>query len=217
VIAGIVLLSRVAFQTARPPLESLPDGRPGSGIVTRVEVTTIWLPKGLFELAQRPADHAVIASHEELQTHLDRQGLATAWYAMTTRGYQLNGAAAEITFIRRPGESPEHFEEYQAVMATAAGRPPDHPGLDFSRARVVAFADSLLNADPREVVAEMTTQADRSRQSLVEADVGLTLISGFLPWSTMVHGIGSHCGRVGLAWPKLKPDCYPFARPGERP
>jgi hypothetical protein len=153
----------VDFQTARPPQESLPDGRPGSGIVTRFEVTTIFLPKGLFELAKRPTDLVVIASHEELQTHLDRLGLATAWYAMTTEGHQLNGTAAEITFIRRPGESPEHFEEYQAVMATAAGRPPDHPGLDFSRAKVVVFADSLMKRDPREVVTELTPQAGRSR------------------------------------------------------
>jgi hypothetical protein len=27
----------------------------------------------------------------------------------------------------------------------------------------------------------------------------LTLNSGVLPWSTMAHGVGSHCGRVGLA------------------
>jgi hypothetical protein len=87
----------------------------------------------------------------------------TAWYAMTTRGYQLNGRAAEITFIRWPRESSEHFGEYQDVMATAAGTPPDHPGLDFSRAKVVVFSDSLLKADPREVVTELTTQSSRSR------------------------------------------------------
>ncbi len=162
-IAGVVGLSRVDFQTARPAPENLPDGPPGSGIVVRVEVTTIWLSQGLFDLAQRKTDPAVFASHEELRTRLDRVGLGAAWYAMTTRGYQLNGRAAEITFIRRRRDSSEDFGEYQDVMATAAGRPPDHPGLDFSRARVVVFSDRLLIADPVEVVTELTTQSGRSR------------------------------------------------------
>ena len=163
VIAGILGLSRVGFQTARPAPENLPDGPPGSGIVTRNEVTTIWLPQGLFDLARRKTEPAVFASHGELRTHLDRAGLGTAWYAMTTRGYQLNGRAAEITFISWPGESPERFEEFQDVMAGVAGRPPDHPGVDFSSAKVVVFSDSLLKADPREVVTEVTTQSGRSR------------------------------------------------------
>ena len=32
------------------------------------------------------------------------------------------------------------------------------------------------------------------------ADVGLTWISGVLPWSTMARGVGSHCGHIGLTW-----------------
>ncbi len=163
VIAGILGLSRVDFQSTRPAPEHLPDGSPGSGIVARVEVTAIWLPQGLFDLAQRKTGAAVFASHEELQTHLDRLGLGTAWYAITSRGHQLNGRAEEITFIRWPGESPEQFEQYEEVMAMAAGRPPDHAGLDDSHANVTVFSDSLLKANPREVVGELTTQAGRSR------------------------------------------------------
>ena len=71
VMAGILGLSRVGFQPARPAPENLPDGPPGSGIVARVEVTTIWLPQGLFDLAQRKTDPAVFASHEELWTHVE--------------------------------------------------------------------------------------------------------------------------------------------------
>ena len=103
----------------------MPDGPPGSGVVARFEVTTIWLPQGLFDLAQRKTEPAVFASHEDLRTHLDHLGLGTAWYAMKYRGYQVTGRAEEITVIRRPGESPEHVAEYHDVMATAAGRPPD--------------------------------------------------------------------------------------------
>jgi hypothetical protein len=163
VIAGIAGLSRVGFHAARLALEVLPDGPPGSGIVMRAEVTTIWLPQGLFDLAKRPTDPAVFESHEELRTHLDRLGMGTTWYALTTRGRQLDGRIAEMILIRWPRESPEHLEEYRGVLASAAGRPADHPGLDLSRAKVFVFSDSLLKGDPREVVTELTTQAGRLR------------------------------------------------------
>jgi hypothetical protein len=44
--------------------------------------------------------------------------------------------------------APENLPD---VMATAAGTPPDHPGVDYSRAKVLIFADSLLKAETREV------------------------------------------------------------------
>jgi hypothetical protein len=43
VMTGILGLSRVGFQTARPAPENLPDDPPESGTVARVEVTAIWL------------------------------------------------------------------------------------------------------------------------------------------------------------------------------
>ena len=126
---------------------------------------SIWHPQGLLNLAQRPTDPAVFASQEKLRTDLDHLGLGTAWCAMTTRGYQLNGRAAEITFIRRPGESYEHIREFQDMMATTAGTPPDQPGLDYSCVKIIVFSDSLLKGDPREIVTELTTQSGRSRGS----------------------------------------------------
>ena len=66
----------------------------------------------------------VFLSPEALHTELKRRGLNDAWYALTFRGHQANGEFVEITQIRRLSEAADHLDELQAVMATAAGRPP---------------------------------------------------------------------------------------------
>jgi hypothetical protein len=61
----------------------------------------------------------------------------------------VNGRFAEITQIRRLSEVADHLDELRAVMATAAGRPPQYDGLDFSHARVefeALFRHSLERA-----------------------------------------------------------------------
>jgi hypothetical protein len=47
-IAVFVVLVSVSFQAAAPG----PEGTPGSGIIVRTEVTALWIPRALRDIAQ---------------------------------------------------------------------------------------------------------------------------------------------------------------------
>jgi hypothetical protein len=153
-IAGIVVLVSVSFQAGTPG----PEDSPGSGIVVRTELAALWIPRALYDVAQREAGAPVFLSPEALHTELKRRGLNDAWYALTYRAHQLNGEFREITQIRRLSEAADHLEELQAVMATAAGIPPRYEGRDFSHAKVEVLSDTLQAADPREAVTRLMAE-----------------------------------------------------------
>jgi hypothetical protein len=144
---------------AGPPSKApAPEGPPGSGIVLRTEVTAIWMPQALRELARHRAGPPVDRSPEELQTDLGRDGWRAAWYALTYRGHQVNGELGEITQIRRLSEAADHRDELQAVMATAAGRPPRDEGGDVSHARVEVIPDTLQAVEPRAAITRLMAE-----------------------------------------------------------
>ena len=86
-IAGIVVLVSVSFQAGAPG----PEDPPSSGIVVRTEVTALWIPRALRDVAQGEAGAPVFRSPEALQIELKRRGLNDAWYALTYRSHQVNG------------------------------------------------------------------------------------------------------------------------------
>jgi hypothetical protein len=88
------------------------EGHPGAGIVVHTEVTTIWLPRALLDLARQQGGVEVDRSPEELQTYLGRCGSTAAWYPLTYRGHQVNGGFGEFTQIRRLGEAADHLDEF---------------------------------------------------------------------------------------------------------
>jgi hypothetical protein len=144
---------------AGPPTAALaPEGPPGSGIVSRNEVTAIWVPRALRDLERHHAGLPVGRSPEALQSELRRDGWKAAWYALTYRGHRINGEFAEITQIRRLSEAPDHLHEFQTVMATATGRPPRDERLDFSHARVKVIPDALQAVEPREASTRLMAE-----------------------------------------------------------
>ena len=102
-IAGIVGRVFVSFHAGAPG----PEDPPSSGIVVRTEVTALWIPRALRDVAQGEGGGSVFRSLDALQTELKRRGLNDAWYALTYRGYQVNGDSAEITQDRRMSEMPD--------------------------------------------------------------------------------------------------------------
>jgi hypothetical protein len=162
VIAGVFAISRLDFHEAKPDVDVLPDGAPGSGIVDRTEVTRIWLPQGLYDLAKREGETPAVRSHEELQTHLDRLGKGASWYVLAFRHHQADGRVTTIHQIRRPRETPQSFGEFMDAMATVAGIPPKRTELDFSKAQVSVIPDTVSTADPREIIPELSIQPERS-------------------------------------------------------
>src|SRR5262245_37033538 len=57
-IAGIVVLVSVSYQAGTPGLEN----PPGSGIIVRTEVTALWIPRALHDVAQSEAGAPVFLS-----------------------------------------------------------------------------------------------------------------------------------------------------------
>ena len=153
-IAGGFGLTWVSFGAGSPG----PEDPPNSGIVVRTEVTALWIPRALHDVAQGEAGATVFHSPEALQTELERRGLNDAWYALTYRGYQVNGDSAEITQVRRISEAPAHIEEFQYMMATAAGHPPRHEGREFSQVKVGIIPDTLLTANPLNAVSQLVPE-----------------------------------------------------------
>jgi hypothetical protein len=119
---AVIIASVVGLIWAGPHAGApAPEEPPGSGIVTRTEVTAVWVPRSLRDLARRRADPPAIRSTEEMRDLVRRCGRGAPWYALTWRGYQVNGESAEITQIR---------------LVSEIGRPPRRaPGRD-GRGRV---------------------------------------------------------------------------------
>ena len=158
-IAGGFGLTWLSFRAGSPS----PEGPPNSGIVVRTEVTALWIPDALRNVAQGEAGATIFHSPEALQTELERRGLNDAWYALTYRGYQVNGDSAESTQVRRISEAPAHIEEFQYMMATAAGNPPRHEGREFSQVKVGIIPDTLLTANPLNAVSQLVPERASSQ------------------------------------------------------
>jgi hypothetical protein len=140
--------------SAQAPVPEVP---PGSGVNSKTEVTAIWMPRSLLDLARDQAGSPMHRSPEELQTYLEQRGWRTAWYALTYCAHQVDGRSAEITQIRLLTEAAKDLDEFQAVMAAAAGRPTRLEGWDRSRANVVVVPDALQCVDPREAITALMT------------------------------------------------------------
>jgi hypothetical protein len=98
-----------------------------------------------------------IKSHEDLRRYLQLHGLARAWYAMYWRAFQVNGRITALATFSHPYEAADRFHEFLIVMATAGGKPPRYPGVDYSTAEIAIIPDRLLAADPREAMAELAS------------------------------------------------------------
>ncbi len=151
---------------ARPGRALEADEIPDSGYIIRIEVIDIWVPESLIELAKQPAASSVPQSHQELRTLLERSGHRNLWFAVTTRHYQINGGAGDLTYIRHPYLEPEHFRELQSVLAIAVGKPPLDPSRFGSGCAVHIVPKELSDREPREVVEQLLSSSLDSRQPL---------------------------------------------------
>jgi hypothetical protein len=157
--ASAVIATVLGMMWAGPLAEApAPEGAPGSGVILRTQVTAIWVPRTLRDLALQKADPTIDHSPEEVQACLERSGSESAWYALTYRGHQVNHDFADITQVRPLSEAANHTEELQAVMATAARRPPRCGARDFSHARVKVIPDTMQAMDPREAITRLMAE-----------------------------------------------------------
>jgi hypothetical protein len=149
--ASLVCLMWVGYHAGAPDA----DTPPGSGIVVHTEITAVWLPRALVDQARGGSGLPVVRSPDELRTCLERNGWPDPWYALTSRGYQVNGQCSEWTQIRWLTQAADYPDELQAVMATAAGRPRRCEETDFTYARIEVIPDSLQAVEPREAIRRL--------------------------------------------------------------
>jgi hypothetical protein len=136
-IAGVVVW-------IRPPPDQKPDavsererdGRPGDGIIVSSHVVHIWLPEPLDAWARQNLRSFSELSHDDLRKIIERQDHQSLFYAFTVRALQADGHWEDISFIRHPFREPDNRQEFVDILATAAGVPPLHRALDYSRAEV---------------------------------------------------------------------------------
>jgi hypothetical protein len=146
-----------------------PEQPPDSGIVVRIEDSAIWIPEALRDLARHHAGLSVDCSLEEAQTYLEQKGWRVAWYALTRRGHQVNGGFAEIIQVRRLSDAGDHLDEFQSVMAAAAGRPARFGSGDFPPRGVLIIPDTLQIADPREAITQLLAKPEGVQASFTQS------------------------------------------------
>jgi hypothetical protein len=155
ILAAAIGISHLPSQATRPSRQLELDDGPAAGIIVRAELLHLWLPESLTELAGRQPESAVVPTHQELRSLLERLGQESLWYALTFRCHQVDGDAADVTFTRQPYDDPQYFQEFLAVLATAAGNPPRHSAADFSKATVHLIPGDLSKSQPREAMEEL--------------------------------------------------------------
>lgn len=151
-VLGLILFS---FKVARRDAESAASNFPGAGIVVRSELVHLWLPQTLLELARGDSRSSMVRTHADLRRWLESDGRKDLWYAITTRGYQVNGELREGTVIRWPYNDATHFAELLDTLATADESPPRSFGPDNAKPRIHILPEELLEHDPRAVMADL--------------------------------------------------------------
>jgi hypothetical protein len=121
-------------------------------------VIHLYLTRTLIKLANHQTQQPPLQTHEDLRRSLEVQEHRDLWYALTLRGFQVNGEFADTTFIRRPYDEPDRFAEFLEIMAAAIGSPRDL-WKNLSSATVHLIPDELSERDPREVITELIGQS----------------------------------------------------------
>jgi hypothetical protein len=127
-LMAILLVTAVAALTTanshlpRPDQDDEAEELPGAGIIVRSEVVHLQIPETLWELACLQSQAQVVSDHNDLRLFLEQRHQTDLWYAVTTRGHQVNGGHSDITFVRHPYDDPLHFQEVLDILARAIGR-----------------------------------------------------------------------------------------------
>jgi hypothetical protein len=154
-VAAVIGLPGLASHATRPAEDLEPDNHSGGGIITRYELLRLWLPEVLNDLAQRQSQSPVVRVHRDLKRFLELRTQEDLWYALTTRGHQVDGRFVDLTFIRRPYHEPQVFPEFLAVLATAAGNPPRGPDSYLSTVSITIIPVELGKREAREVISDL--------------------------------------------------------------
>lgn len=131
------------------------DDTLATGVPPSIEVTDLWLPRALSPMASGRSEARDAPSAEVSKTVKNDQRSEDPWYALTVRVHRVNGVGPEITTIKHLNQPGGNFQEFLDLLAAARGETLPQPAADFSRVRVNAIPDELLESKPREAIAEL--------------------------------------------------------------
>src|SRR5262249_51717794 len=133
-----------------------PGDPEGTGVDERSEIVEIWLPKALYDLVNDEPELHTVRSGAELRSRLKANGSAPVWIAFRVRHFSRDGRSTDIRHFNYPcDESGPVFRQCLDLVATAAGKPPHYPLVDFSAAKVGIIPDPLMQRNPRDVLDEL--------------------------------------------------------------
>jgi hypothetical protein len=140
-VTAVAALTTANSQLPQPDQDDEAEALPGAGIIVRSEVVHLQIPETLWELACLQSQAQIVSDHSDLRLFLEQRHQTDLWYAVTTRGHQVNGGHSDITFVRHPYEDPHHFQEVLGILATAIGRTRGDPISEFFAASVSIISD----------------------------------------------------------------------------
>jgi hypothetical protein len=135
-VAAVAALTTTNSRLPRPDQDDEAEEIPGSGIIVRSEVVHLQIPETFRDLAYLQSQAQVLSNHNDLRLFLEQRHQTDLWYAVTTRGHQVNGGHSDITFVRHPYDDPHHFQEVLDILARAIGRTDDVTSSEFFAASV---------------------------------------------------------------------------------
>jgi hypothetical protein len=153
--AAVVGLAGLALDMCQQAKPCTPTEESGAGVTIRTEMTDLWLPEELAELAKCPSQFQAIRTHNALRRFLESKHQEAMWYGLTARAQQVNGAVVDLRFIRRPYDDAGHFAELQKVVAAAGNCPPCRPAEDFAEASIHIMSLKNSKREPSQVMAEL--------------------------------------------------------------
>jgi hypothetical protein len=156
VLCMVLGLRWVHLHAPGPAEVSRADDRPGGGVEERSEIVEIWLPRALYNLVHDETGTVSMGSGAELRSRLRGSGSARVWIAFRVRHFSRDGRSTDIRHFSYPcDESGPTFRQCLDLLATAAGKPPHYPTVDFSAAKVGIIPDPLIQRNARDVLDEL--------------------------------------------------------------
>jgi hypothetical protein len=170
-VLGIVLvaamfgLQGLTTQMARIGANANGHDGAGAGLTVWSDLLSVCLTESLYDLITRRQPLQIPQSHEELCRMLERENMRDAWYLLNFQFCRSDGQYEFASIVRRPYEQPQHFKEFQAMLATVAGNPTRIDEADFTTTSIEILPRETSRCDPREVAKQFWRPPVRSGQA----------------------------------------------------
>lgn len=156
-------LTVVANQPRKRSAEADGPDRPGSGITVRIDLTDIWVPARILDLAERESTNPKLLSGKEFNRLLKYEGGEIPWNAVTLELHQADGGTAEITTIDHPHHSNRPLRSFRDLLDEIAGRLHVDASPSSRAPAVHLIPEALLRRPPREAVEELLKDRSNGR------------------------------------------------------